>query len=285
MRRAALRACCALSAVLPASAAEYLGSHPWRPGWHGAGGYSALWLAPDGRDFVALSDRGAWVEGRLARDEAGAVEAVETVARGKLLHSTGRRLDGDETDAEGIARVGDGFYVSFEGLHRVMHHADGIDAAPRRIDRPEGFEAFGVNAGLEALAAAPDGTLYAVPEKPDAEGLPFDCWRYDGERWEVAFTLRREGRFRPVSADLFEGRLYLLERDFAMIGFRSRLRSFDLAGGDERTEFESGLGAHDNLEGLSIWRDAGGVLRATMISDDNLRAPQRTEFVDYRLDP
>ena len=41
-------------------------------------------------------------------------------------------------------------------------------------------------------------------------------------------------------------------------------------------------GTHDNLEGLTVWKDAAG-LRATMISDDNFRFFQQTQIVDYRL--
>lgn len=287
MRRRALRAVAlsaALAAAAPAPAAEYLGSHAWRPAWHAAGGFSALWVGPDGRDFAALSDRGTWVEGRLERGPSGAVSDVAVTARGPLLHSTGRRLRAGETDAEGLARIGDAWFVSFEGQHRVMRHADGLGAAPERMARPMGFRNLADNAGLEALAAAPDGSLYAIAEDMRGGVRDFPCWRWQGGRWEFAFWLRRDGRFLVTGADVFEGRLYVLERDFALLGFRSRVRSFDLQGGDERLELESRLGVHDNLEGLSVWRDAAGALRATMISDDNLRALQRTEFVDYRLD-
>ena len=38
---------------------------------------------------------------------------------------------------------------------------------------------------------------------------------------------------------------------------------------------------HDNLEGLSVWRDAQNRIRLTMISDDNFRMIQRTQFVEY----
>jgi hypothetical protein len=40
---------------------------------------------------------------------------------------------------------------------------------------------------------------------------------------------------------------------------------------------------HDNLEGLSVWRDDQGVLHATMISDDNFIFVQQTQIVEYRL--
>jgi hypothetical protein len=286
MRRASFRSL-ALGAILlasPAAAAEYLGSHTWRPGWHGAGGFSALWLGKDGSDFVALSDRGHWVEGRLSRDGRGTVSGVTVSDRGPLRHSSGRRLRGTETDSEAIARIGPDWFIAFESQHRVMRHPGSVAATPERMARPRGMRLLALNAGIEALAAGPDGTLYAVPEDTVSEGRPFPCWRWRDGAWEVAFRLRRDGRYLPVSADIFDGRLYLLERDFVFLGFRTRLRSFDLEGADERLEMESGLGAHDNLEGLSIWRDGAGALRATMISDNNLRALQRTEFVDYRLD-
>ncbi|WGH77428.1 esterase-like activity of phytase family protein [Jannaschia ovalis] len=280
-----LRALCVLAlGSLPLSAAEYLGSHTWRPDWHGAGGFSALWLAPDGAGFVALSDRGGWVRGALARDGQGAVSGVAVAERGGLLRSDGDALRRDESDAEAIARVGDTWFVAFEGLHRVMRHPDLAEAA-ERMPQAEAFEDLGSNSGLEALAADAAGTLYAIPERSGSLARPFPVWRFRDGAWDEAFALRRDGRFLVAGADVGpDGRLYLLERDFALVGFRSRLRSFDLSGGDERLELETALRAHDNLEGLAVWRDAAGRLRATMISDDNLRALQRTEFVDYLLE-
>ena len=80
--------------------------------------------------------------------------------------------------------------------------------------------------------------------------------------------------------------MYVLERKFGSVGFRTRLRRFTLsreglAGG--QILLNTALAQHDNLEGLSIWRDAAGALRATMISDDNFLWIQRTEIVEYRL--
>jgi hypothetical protein len=83
-----------------------------------------------------------------------------------------------------------------------------------------------------------------------------------------------------------DGRFYLLERDLTLLGFRSRLRRWDITAegpGNEVTLFQTAAGTHDNLEGLSIWRDSTGGLRATMISDDNFLPLQRTELVEYAL--
>jgi hypothetical protein len=267
-------------------AAELLGSFAWRPDLEPAGGYSALWLGPDGTEFVVLSDRGAFVEGVLSRDRAGAVDGVRVTGSGPLLRSTGDALQRGETDAEGIARAGGAFWISYEGAHRVMRHPT-IGGPPERIALPREFEGLQSNSGLEALAAGPDGAIYAIPERSGRLDRPFPVFRYLDGAWDRPFALRRDGAFLVAGADVGpDGRLYLLERDFALLGFRTRVRSFDLrTGGDERLVLETGIGRHDNLEGLSVWRDAAGRLRLTMISDDNLRSVlQKTEFVDYAID-
>jgi hypothetical protein len=49
--------------------------------------------------------------------------------------------------------------------------------------------------------------------------------------------------------------------------------------------FTSAVGQHDNLEGLSVWRDAKGTIRLTMIADDNFYFFQTTEIVEYGIPP
>ncbi|KIT14200.1 esterase-like activity of phytase family protein [Jannaschia aquimarina] len=285
MRFRSLCAGCAL-ALAPSLAwadPRLLGSHGWEPDWQGAGGFSALWLGPDGRAFAALSDRGQWVEGQLSRDADGAVSGVDVTGRGPLLHSSGERLRVSERDAEAIARTDDGYFLAYEGVHRVMRHP-ALGNAPDRIPQHPAFEGLQSNSGLEALAADAEGRLYAIPERSGQIARPFPVYRYEDGEWTIPFALRRDGPWLVTGADIGpDGRLYLLERDFALIGFRSRVRSFDLTGGDERLVIETPLRMHDNLESLSIWRDGNGRLRMTLLSDDNYSAFQRTEFVDYIL--
>ena len=289
MRRHARRAVALVAALLaacaPAPATELLGSHRWVPPWHGAGGYSALWVDGTGTAFLTLSDRGGWVRGVLNRDPSGAVASVAVTGRGTLARQAGPRPEGNDRDVEGLAVVGGTAFVSYESADRVLRH-DTLDGPPLMLPLHPDWEGFGVNSGLEALAAAPDGTLYAIPERSGARGAPFPVYRYDGTAWDIPFTIPRDGPFLVTGADIGpDGRLYVLERDFALVGFRSRLRSVALDGTDERVEFTTTLRRHDNLEGLAVWRDAAGRLRATMISDDNLRPVQVTEFVDYVLSP
>lgn len=292
MRLGPVLALIAAASVVPVAAAEFLGAHVWRPGFAGAGGYSALWLDPDGTGFVTLSDRGTWIRGVLSRGPsgAGAVTGVTVTDRGPLLRAYGGPLRPGERDAESIAQAGGAFWVAFEGegprgLGRVDRYDD-LALPPKKLRSDPDFRRFGDNAGLEALAADADGTLYAIPEEPPGGAGAFPVYRWRSGVWDRPFTVRREGRFLVSGADVGpDGRLYVLERDFLGLGFRTRVRSVDLSGGDERLELETPVGRHDNLEGIAVRRDAAGRIRITMISDDNQHALlQRTEIVEYLLD-
>jgi hypothetical protein len=145
-----------------------------------------------------------------------------------------------------------------------------------------------LNAALEALAIAPDGMLYTLPEQTAQHDQPFPVYRFRNDQWENTLTIPREGSFLPVGADFGpDGRFYLLERDFrGLSGFASRLRRFTLTDAgfvDAKTLLETPVGLHDNLESVSIWRDAAGHLTASMVSDDNFNLLLRTEIAEYRL--
>ena len=280
----------AVAAAPSAPAAELLGSHAWDPGFEGAGGFSALWLDADGEGFVALSDRGSWVRGRLGRGPDGAIAGAAVEERGPLLRGYGGPLRGGERDAESIAWAGGAFWIGFEGdpargEARVARYDD-LAARPKIVAPPPGLARLGRNLGLEALAAGSDGTLWAIPEAPPAGERDLPVWRFRDGAWTRAFALARSGGWRATGADIGpDGRLYVLERRFGLLGFGTRVRSMALHGGDLRVELETPLGLHDNLEGLAVTRDREGRLRATMISDDNLRPLlQTTEFVEYLLD-
>ena len=76
-----------------------------------------------------------------------------------------------------------------------------------------------------------------------------------------------------VGADFDDkGQLYLLERAVSPLGFRSRVRRFDLNAPDlgETQLMISGPGRFDNLEALSVWRDPEGCLLYTSPSPRDL---------------
>lgn len=266
-----------------------IGSYRWRMDDARFGGFSGIAVTPDGAGFTAVSDRGAFTTGRFQRDGAGQITSVEAAPLRRLRGVGEGPLAPERADSEGIAVARDGtVYISFEGRRaaRVLRYA-AIDGPAENLPVPEAFRRMQLNSALEALAIAGDGTLYTLPERSGGAALPFPVWRYRRGSWDQPFDIPRRGDFLAVSADVGpDGRFYLLERDLRGIaGFASRLRRFrvtDEALVDEVVLIETSAGMHDNLEGLSVWRGAGGLV-ATMISDDNFRFFQSTQIVEYRL--
>lgn len=252
------------------------------------GGFSAIEVSEDGSGFTAITDRGGFTSGRLSRDAAGTIIAITAAPLQHLLGRTSVALTAALADSEGLAIASDGaVYVSFEGIARVLRYAR-LDGPGETLPIPAGFRRLRKNAGLEALAIDADGTLYSLPERSGAAVLTIPVHRFRAGVWDDDLAISRAGDFLPVAADIGpDQRFYLLERRFrGFPGFSTRLRRFSISPdglSDERTLFETPSGLHDNLEGISVWRDHAGNLRATMISDDNFIFLQRTEVVEYLL--
>lgn len=275
----------------PASAtmAQHLASRRWHIAERWFGGFSALDISPDGQNLLAISDRGYFVEGDLIRQSglpSGKIVDVQNLRTAKVLRKNGRYPKAPGLrDAEGVARLSSGaLVVSFEGDHRLEQFAS-PGARPTALPALDAFEAMAPNAGVEALAVDASGTLFAAAERAVDTAENINVYALTQANWHLAFVLPREKQFQPVGADFGpDGRFYLLERGFNGLGFRTRVRSFATSKDgafDEKLLFQRGIGFHDNLEGLSVWRDDTGQIRLTMISDDNFRLIQRTEIVEY----
>lgn len=265
--------------------AQHLHSFTWRADQHGFGGFSGLEVSADGASFTVISDRGAITSGSFQRT-GGKITAITADDVQDLRDPKGRKQGAHVHDAEGLAIRGDGrMFVSYENQHRVWAYLT-LEAAAR-LPRAKAFGALQPNSGLEALAVDADNRLYAIPERSGALTRPFPVWVYTPatQSWSHPYDLPRRGGFLVVGADFGpDGMFYLLEREFTGWGFRSRVRRFVLNSAGvtgEQTLFETYTRRHDNLEGLAVWQDADGMIRLTMVSDDNFRAFQRTEFVEY----
>ncbi|MCC7320583.1 MAG: esterase-like activity of phytase family protein [Rubellimicrobium sp.] len=281
---AALAAGLALvAALVQAGDAVLLGSFTWTAGRGDIAGLSGLEIGDDGVSALFLSDRALLVQGLILRDAAGLVTGIEVTDRAAITDRNGRPMSRSQGDSEGLALGPDGtIYISFEGDARVRRQ-DGLHGTPSLLPRHPDFAQMQPNAALESLAIGRDGAIYTLPERSGRADRPFPVYRFRDGAWDIAFTIPRRGAFLAVGADIGpDGRLYLLERDFAGIGFRSRVRSFDLNGGDEREHLQTTVGVHDNLEGIAVWSDGQGI-RLTLVADDNQNWFQRTEIVEYRI--
>ncbi|MFN7222558.1 MAG: esterase-like activity of phytase family protein [Paracoccaceae bacterium] len=280
----------------------YLGAIRWTMADPRFGGFSAIEVSSDGSSFTALNDKGAFVEGHLRRAPDGTIAAIDVGPMRLLKSKEQKPLAKGRNDSEGMAIAADGtVYVSFEGVARVLRYGR-ITGVAENLPTPVAFKSLPHNAALESLAIDSAGALYTIPEelpeskrirfltgqRGNANGADFPVWRFADGTWTQPFNLPRDGVFLPVAADFGpDGRLYVLERAFhGIAGFSSRVRSFKVgqkALSDSRTHLQTPAGFHDNLEGLSAWRDGTGAIRLTMVSDDNFMPFQHTEIVEYRL--
>lgn len=275
-------------AATPTAHAKYTGSLLWHEREHHQGGFSGLEVSDDGTAFTTITDRGMILRGTFRRADDGRLVAATVSSADPLRDLEGQPVVDAMADSEGLALGTDGTaYVSFEAHHRVWAFPPEGPTQPLSDRRT--FPKMQANSSLETLAIDDSGRLYTLPERSGKLTRPFPVFRYDPRTgdWSQPFTILRRGNFLPVGADFGpDGALYLLEREFSGIAFRSRVRRLTLQG-DHVTHDETLLATHSlvhgNLEGLSVWRDTTGTIRLTMVSDNNFNGFQRTEFVEYRV--
>ncbi len=250
------------------------------------GGFSGAEVSPAGDELTLITDKGSLVTARVIRAGDSSIRDVQITNRVQLRAANGRTLKGKRSDAEGLAIGADGAaYVSFEHRPRVAR-LDLRSAKTSPFQNHPDFTGFEANKGMEALAIHPDGTLYTLPEQPPVQQSSFPLYARDAKGWRVTHKIPQRGPFMIVGADFdAQGRLYLLERAISPVGFRSRIRRFNLnpSALREETIFTSGPGKFDNLEAISIWGAEDGGLRIILLSDDNFLTLQRTEIIELTL--
>jgi hypothetical protein len=249
------------------------------------GGFSGMEVSGNGAQVTLLTDKGTLVEAQMVR-EGDVLTELKVRRIDRVRHIDGRPVRHQFADAEGIAIGPDGkTYLSFENAQRVVQLDPKTQITTRLPDHPD-FKRMARNKQLEALAIHPNGTLYTLAEWMPEHRKSFPLYAFSNGRWRVPHQIPRRGPFMMVGADFDDnGILYLLERALSPLGFRSRIRRFDLRAPDlgETEVMVSGPGRFDNLEALSVWRDPEGKTRLTLISDDNFLSIQRTQIVEYVL--
>jgi hypothetical protein len=278
---------------------EFRGGLALRSSHKNFGGMSAIRVASDGAHFIALNDQGWWFRGRIVYEgsrPAGIVEAEMA----PILGPDGRPLAARGWyDTESIAEDGGTLYVGIERVHQIVrfnYGKEGLSARGRPVPPAPGFRALPYNRGLEALVFVPKGlplggTLIAISERGlDATGN-ISGFLLGGPS-PGGFAVRRSSSYDVSDAALLPGGdVLLLERKLSWTsGLNVRIRRIALgeikpgATVDGPVLFEADLGYEiDNMEGLSVHRNAGGETVLTLISDDNFLPFQRTLLLQFTL--
>ncbi len=241
----------------------------------------------DGINLLLVSDHGFVVAARLQRGYGQQIEGFELRQVSLLTDEHGVPLGSAMRDAEGVSLARDGsFYVAFEEHNRVLRYAR-LGAPGEDLGVHRDFDRLRAGRGLEGVAIAPDGRVYAIPERPARAtyGFPSYVWSRAGG-WTGAFRLPMDQGFLPCDAAFGpDGMLYILEREQSARGYRSQVRRFVVNG--ERISagqwvMRSDYGQFGNLEGISVFRDWNGRIRLLMVSDDDYNA-RRSELIDVAV--
>jgi hypothetical protein len=263
------------------------------------GGISAIHMEPGGARFLAVTDRGSWLRGRIVYRD-GKPAGIADAEMAPILGEDGKPLAARGWfDAESLAELDGYFYVGIERVEQIVRfdiRRHGLAARGEAIPVPDDFKSFTRNKSLECLAAAPKGSplagrLIAVTERSlDAAGnlRSFALKGADVER----FSVRRNDDFEVSDCTILPpGDLLLLERSYSPArGVAMRIRRVPLtaikpgAVVDGPPLIQADLGYQiDNMEGIAVHRDARGETVITLVSDDNFSPIQRNLLLQFTL--
>jgi hypothetical protein len=262
------------------------------------GGISGLRMEPDGNRFLAVTDAGRWLRGRITYS-GSAPAGIADAEMAPMLAADGKRLTARGWhDTEAIAEDAGTVYVGIERVHRILKYdfdKNGLQARGVPIPVPPEFKGMPSNNSIEALAVVPKGlplagTLIVITEAAlDASGNN-KAFLLGGPN-PGAFSVKRLDNFDVTDCALLPGGdLLILERRFSFLSSAIRIRriaSADLRPGataDGSVVFYADFGQQiDNFEALALHRAASGETVLTLVSDDNLSPLQRTLLMQFTL--
>jgi hypothetical protein len=262
------------------------------------GGLSGLRVSADGAHLLAVTDKGNWLRARIVYRGKTPI-AIADADMAPILGPDGRPLKRRGWyDTEALALDNGIAYVGIERVNQIVRFdigKDGLGARGQPLAVPGGMKLLPHNQSIECVEVAPNngplaGSLVSISEQGlDTGGnlMSFLIGSTPG-----VFSLKRTDEFDVSDcAATPDGRLLVLERRFSWIrGLAMRIRSVPFAAikpgalvdGPELIVADTGFQI-DNMEGLSVHRDASGALVLTIISDDNFSPLQRTVLLQFAL--
>lgn len=262
------------------------------------GGVSGLHVYPDGARFIAVTDTGRWLRGRIVYS-GSAPSGIADAEMAPILGPDGKTLKARGWyDTESLTEEAGTIYVGIERVQRILKFdfgKSGFQSRGTPITVPADFRTMPSNGSLEAVALVPKGlplagTLIVISEAAlDASGN--NRAYFIGGPHPGSFTVKRSDNFDITDCKILpNGDVLILERRFSLLGSGSRMRR--IAAGDLRPGalvdppiiFSADFGQQiDNFEGLGLHRTAAGETVLTLVSDNNFFALQRTLLMQFTL--
>lgn len=263
------------------------------------GGISAIHLERDGARFLAVTDRGSWLRGRIVYS-GGKPAGIADAELAPILGADGKPLAAQGWfDVESLTELDGQFYIGIERVEQIVRfdvRRDGLAARGVAVPVPDDFKTLTRNKSLECLAGAPAGSplagsLVAVSERSLDEAGNLRSFVIKGA--DVArFSVKRSDDFEVSDCTvLTPGQLLLLERRYSPArGVAIRIRRLSMAAMkagalvDGPPLIEADLAYQiDNMEGIAVHRAASGETVLTLVSDDNFSPIQRNLLLQFTL--
>jgi len=267
------------------------------------GGISGLHVEPDGARFIAVTDRGSWLRGRIVYQD-GKPAGITEAEMAPMLGADGKPLAARGWfDVESLTERDGMFYAGIERVEQIVrfdYRRHGLLARGEPIAVPPDFKSLARNKSLECMTSPPMGSplagnLIVVTEQSlDGAGnhRSFLIKHDQGGDEVERFSVKRSDDFDITDCTILApGDLLLLERRYSPTrGVAMRIRRIPLglikpgATVDGQALIEADLGHQiDNMEGIAVHRNAQGEIIITLVSDDNFSVIQRNLLLQFAL--
>lgn len=267
------------------------------------GGLSGLTATGPAQQVVFVTDRGNFVSGRLAYDDAARLFGFIGVTIEPMQNSQGEMLprqyakDAESVDTVYRAGAPVAVRVGFEHLTRVADFAlaEGVPHGPaREVAIPAWLSDLRTNEALESVCIAPPASPIAGSTLLLTEAALDDAGNHRGWLLGVNDTGPVSYQASPVvnpteCAFLPNGDLLVLERGVSFLTFSMALRRVPAAevrpGNVMVGEvlLTAGGGDVDNMESLMVHTAPDGETRIVIGSDNNFNDWQRSLLLEFAL--
>jgi hypothetical protein len=263
------------------------------------GGVSAIHVESDGGHFLAATDRGSWLRGRIVYRD-GKPADIADAEMAPILGSDAKPLAARGWyDVESLTEIDGMLYIGIERVEKIVrfnYRRDGLLARGEPIAVPPDFKTFAYNKSLECLAAPPKGaplagSLIVVTEHSLDSAGNHRSFLIEGDHVERFSVARSDDYDISDCTILPPGDFLLLERRYSPArSVAMRIRRVPLVSikpaalVDGQPLIEADL-AHqiDNMEGIAVHRNARGETIITLVSDDNFSVIHRNLLLQFTL--